>query len=114
MMVGQDKYIKLWDVSGGYISEDDSQVVGALGLDQENMLHVVASETESADETLERICERVNALRTFHVRTVSADGSILTSQAVVYTREDKGFVEALEYYLQNNEFLSLKPFEGEI
>ncbi len=113
-METQAPYIKLWDVSGGYLSQDDSEVVGALGLDKEGMLYVVASETEPADETLEQVCERVNGMRTFHVRKVASDGSVLTSEAYVYTRADAGFVEALEYYLQNYEFLILRPFEGEI
>lgn len=108
-----DEYVRVWDISGGFISDQNAEVVGALGLDQEGVLHVVASETEPADEALEQICERVNAMKTFHVRKTASDGSVLTSEAYVYRRSDAGFIEALEYYLQNYEFLILRPFEEE-
>ncbi|MCB1680931.1 MAG: hypothetical protein H6858_07990 [Rhodospirillales bacterium] len=106
-MAAENEFLKLWDVSGGFISQEDSEIVGGLGLDAEGKLHVVASETEVADRTLEEVCERVNRMNTFHVRKVA-------NTAYVYGRKDEGFIEALEYYLVNQEFLTLSPFEGEL
>ncbi|MCL4678512.1 MAG: hypothetical protein KJ017_07965 [Alphaproteobacteria bacterium] len=112
-MSQEPEFVKIWDVSGGFMSPDDAQIMGALGLDSEGFLHVVASETESADETLEQICERVNGMRVIHVRKAAQDGSVLTSEAYVYEREEAGFDEAVERYLTNQEFLKLLPFSEE-
>lgn len=107
------EFIRIWDVSGGFVSPDDSEIIGAIGLDGEGFLHVVASETETADETLEQICARANALKVIHVRKAAQDGSVFTSEAYVYSREEEGFAEAVEDYLTNREFLRLSSFQEE-
>lgn len=109
-MSQEPEFVKMWDVSGGYMARDDSEITGVIGLDSDGVMHVVASETESADETLEQICERVNAMKVIHVRKAAQDGSVFTSEAYVYGREDAGFDEAVEHYLTNQEFLKLLPF----
>lgn len=113
-MANVDDFVFVWDVSGGFMSSDDGAVVGALGLDSDGFLHVVASETEIADETLEQICDRVNGLEVLHVRKAAQDGSVFTSEAYVFERKDRDFAEAVEYHLINREFLKLSEFKGEL
>jgi hypothetical protein len=108
-MSQEPEFVKVWDVSGGYMSPDDAETMGAVGLDTEGFLHVVASETEAADETLEQICERVNGMKAIRVRKAAQNGSVFTSEAYIFSREEEGFDEAVEYYLTNQEFLKLSP-----
>ncbi len=106
-MSREPEFVKVWDVSGGFMSPDDAEIMGAVGLDAEGFLHIVASETEAADETLEQICERVNGMKVIRVRKAAQNGSVFTSEAYIFSRDEEGFDEAVEYYLTNQEFLRL-------
>ena len=114
MMSEGGSFVMVWDVAGGFISSDDEEIVGAIGLDEKGYLLVVASETEEADAALEQVCERVNSLRVIHVRKAASDGSVFTSQAYIFSREDPDFAEAVAHHLTYKEFLKLSVFNTEV
>ncbi len=103
----KEQYQKVWDVSGGYLSDDDEEIIGTFGLDDDGFIHVLDAESDEIHSALDDVCERANAKTSFHVRKPSSDGSVFTSQVYLYKRDSEGFVEALMYYLEFLEFLNL-------
>ena len=100
-------YQIVWDVSGGYLSDDDEEIVGTFGVDGDGFLHVLDAETDEIFSALDDVCERANAKTSFHVRKPSSDGSVFTSEVFLYKRDSDGFIDALIHHLEFIEFLNL-------